>query len=696
MASEEVDATALQQDNSVPEPNDSTQQLAEANQSLGTEAEQQNQAVGEDVVEQVAEDLKDGVQLAQDLPDEDNADDIADFPAYEQAFQDDSYGAGFSFDASESHAYLNMLQQSYGSSDHLPAEAAALETVASADASDPQAAADASDPQADASLPTNAETEIPKNEQDSTFDESSRDPSYEQLNDLGSLPNSESRSSDLSSNGPIPPPRPPSSNGSHSRSQSAASRPLPPTPDEPSHQELQTVKYYLKQAIDAKDHKAMRDLLAKAKTLPMQSSDDLVAHAESLVSEHDSTARLQEVETIRFYLKQAMESKSREALKVAIDKADKLNLGSSSKMHSDFTSLVNEARKMLLALDAENAETITFYLKQGIQLKNRDVLKQACAKAATMKPGTVDAQLFHRASELLQHLDAEALILFYLECAIKQKDIEALEITLEKAQKLNMSPQIEQIKVAQHTLVHLKKKKRATAPGPLNTGPGKIKSFFTGGVGGLAKKKQISRIFGIPLDQAIARSDLIIPKLCYTCAEFIRQHGMNEPGIFRVSGNADTMEVIKHGFDDDEDVKLQDVNDAAGVFKQYIRSLPEPLFPFNFYKDFLAIASSLPPKDPTRRQQLKALISKLPAQNIDLLRYLMLFLHELSRHEVHTKMSPSNLAIVFAPNLLRPQVDTPESMLTEMPLAIGIIATLIDFAPECFDAPPESLAKPSA
>jgi len=41
-------------------------------------------------------------------------------------------------------------------------------------------------------------------------------------------------------------------------------------------------------------------------------------------------------------------------------------------------------------------------------------------------------------------------------------------------------------------------------------------------------------------------------------------------------------------------------------------------------------------------------------------------------------MNVENIAIVFAPNLLRPAVDTPQTMLVEMPVSIGVIATFID------------------
>jgi hypothetical protein len=60
------------------------------------------------------------------------------------------------------------------------------------------------------------------------------------------------------------------------------------------------------------------------------------------------------------------------------------------------------------------------------------------------------------------------------------------------------------------------------------------------------------------------------------------------------------------------------------------------------------------------------------------------FLLEVSSHSSVNKMSPDNLAIVFAPNLIRPKVETPTSMMSEMPSSISVIASLIGHYDEIF------------
>jgi hypothetical protein len=153
---------------------------------------------------------------------------------------------------------------------------------------------------------------------------------------------------------------------------------------------------------------------------------------------------------------------------------------------------------------------------------------------------------------------------------------------------------------------------------------------------------------------------------------------------------------LKHAFEEDEEVKLNDVNDTAGVFKQYLRSLPEPLIPFAHYKAFLQVCVQYQARDPQRIVEVKKLIDQLPRVNTHLLSYLMFFLNALIKNEEFTKMNANNLAIVFAPNLLRPEVETSESMLTEMPTCIGITAFMISEAQLIFEPLLESLLKPHA
>jgi hypothetical protein len=56
----------------------------------------------------------------------------------------------------------------------------------------------------------------------------------------------------------------------------------------------------------------------------------------------------------------------------------------------------------------------------------------------------------------------------------------------------------------------------------------------------------------------------------------------------------------------------------------------------------------------------------LPPAHAKLTAYLMRFLARIAVHEAINKMSPSNLGIVFAPNILKPRVETYAHMLSHL------------------------------
>lgn len=99
--------------------------------------------------------------------------------------------------------------------------------------------------------------------------------------------------------------------------------------------------------------------------------------------------------------------------------------------------------------------------------------------------------------------------------------------------------------------------------------------------------------------------------------------------------------------------EYQDVHVVASVLKAYLRSLPEPLLTFEFYKDFLEAATKQ--TEQQRKSAILNIINQLPEGNYNNLKYLTKFLSYLSEKNQQNKMSTQNLAIVMSPNLLWPQ-----------------------------------------
>jgi hypothetical protein len=168
------------------------------------------------------------------------------------------------------------------------------------------------------------------------------------------------------------------------------------------------------------------------------------------------------------------------------------------------------------------------------------------------------------------------------------------------------------------------------------------------------------KLFGVPIDRvALATGgDDNVPHFVRACCEFLSQpHVITIEGLFRLSGRANAVAALKDKFDQAQDVTLLgnadvDAHTVTALLKMFFREMPAPLFPFEFYD--LMIASHHASK--SKEKQLFEMFhttSQLPRVNYDVLRFLCRFLHSVTTFADRNKMSPDNLARVWASNLLR-------------------------------------------
>ncbi|EGC28806.1 hypothetical protein DICPUDRAFT_159700 [Dictyostelium purpureum] len=164
-------------------------------------------------------------------------------------------------------------------------------------------------------------------------------------------------------------------------------------------------------------------------------------------------------------------------------------------------------------------------------------------------------------------------------------------------------------------------------------------------------------IFGAPLEDVINRPDNPgeIPVLFEKGISYLTRRGLKVEGLFRLSGANSQIKSLRQGFDQGEDVDLEDVEDVhtvAGLLKLYLRELPSPLFPFDTYSSFIEISKGDQTK-PQKVESLKLLLSLLPPANKALAKHLFKFLAKVIENAGVNKMNSVNLSIVFAPNLLK-------------------------------------------
>ncbi|CAG5986509.1 unnamed protein product [Menidia menidia] len=215
-------------------------------------------------------------------------------------------------------------------------------------------------------------------------------------------------------------------------------------------------------------------------------------------------------------------------------------------------------------------------------------------------------------------------------------------------------------------------------------------------------------IFGQKLEETVRYErrfgNKLAPMLVEQCVDFIRQWGLREEGLFRLPGQANLVKELQDAFDCGEKPSFDsntDVHTVASLLKLYLRELPEPVIPFQKYEEFLACAKLLAKDDETGVKELQRLVESLPPVNYNLLKYICRwmqfklkkslrtflpfflflkkkrFLDEVQSYSGVNKMSVQNLATVFGPNILRPKMEDPVTIMEGTVLVQQLMAVLI-------------------
>uniref|UniRef100_A0A8C4ZFS2 Rho GTPase activating protein 33 n=1 Tax=Gadus morhua TaxID=8049 RepID=A0A8C4ZFS2_GADMO len=161
------------------------------------------------------------------------------------------------------------------------------------------------------------------------------------------------------------------------------------------------------------------------------------------------------------------------------------------------------------------------------------------------------------------------------------------------------------------------------------------------------------RVFGCDLGEHLLNSGLDVPQVLVSCSEFLEQHGVVD-GIYRHSGVSSNIQKLRHEFDSEivpdltKGIYMQDIHCVASLGKLYFRELPNPLLTYQLYDKFAVKMT-----DDERMVKVHDVIQQLPPPHYRTLEYLIRHLSRLATRSGETNMHIKNLAIVWAPNLLR-------------------------------------------
>ena len=148
---------------------------------------------------------------------------------------------------------------------------------------------------------------------------------------------------------------------------------------------------------------------------------------------------------------------------------------------------------------------------------------------------------------------------------------------------------------------------------------------------------------------------------------------MDIEGIYRKSGGNSQVQSIKEGFERSNDYDISDpdldISAVTSTLKQYFRKLPTPLITYEVYDKLLEISpvpnQDIDPSRPAhpanpnnhnyRISSMRHALNELPGHHRDTLEVLIFHLARVVEQQVENLMTSTNIAVVFAPTIMRPE-----------------------------------------
>ncbi|XP_068200042.1 rho GTPase-activating protein 12b isoform X2 [Antennarius striatus] len=169
------------------------------------------------------------------------------------------------------------------------------------------------------------------------------------------------------------------------------------------------------------------------------------------------------------------------------------------------------------------------------------------------------------------------------------------------------------------------------------------------------------QVFGCSLSSLCQRENTSVPDFVRMCIDHVENTGLHVDGLYRVSGNLAVIQKLRFAVNHDEkvdldDSKWEDIHVTTGALKMFFRELPEPLFTYGSFSDFVNAIKNSDYKQ--RVSSIRDFIKKLPKPNQDTMQVLFQHLRRVIEHGEANRMTTQGVAIVFGPTLLRPETES--------------------------------------
>ncbi|KAM3955416.1 LOW QUALITY PROTEIN: GTPase-activating protein CdGAPr [Aphomia sociella] len=193
------------------------------------------------------------------------------------------------------------------------------------------------------------------------------------------------------------------------------------------------------------------------------------------------------------------------------------------------------------------------------------------------------------------------------------------------------------------------------------------------------------RVFGCDLGEHLLNCGHDVPAVLSGCARAIESRGPVD-GVYRLSGGAGLTQRLRAAFDAGRAPDLhappvaRDPHAVPSLLKMYFRELPNPLCTYQLYESFVSAVQQ--PDEASKLRAVRETVVKLPPPHYRTLAYLMRHLRRVSLLGAQTGMTARNMAIVWAPNLLR--APRPQHALQGVAVQAVVTEFLICYAEDLF------------
>ncbi|KAL6047437.1 Rho GTPase activating protein 24 [Balamuthia mandrillaris] len=132
-------------------------------------------------------------------------------------------------------------------------------------------------------------------------------------------------------------------------------------------------------------------------------------------------------------------------------------------------------------------------------------------------------------------------------------------------------------------------------------------------------------------------------------------------GLFRVNGSATRVKEICQSIDSGHDInwanEATDPHLLASILKYWLRTMPEPLIPWDLYHECMASTEA-----PQPFEVIRGVIARMPPLHRFALHHILVLLFEVASSRRRNLMNVDNLGLLVGPNLLRSKMPTSASL----------------------------------